>query len=187
LNEWEDKEMGVYQNAMELLVTEEVKRQLQFVPPRMMAYVNQTELLAYALNQLPGLYATSEAGLAYQLNKGRAQYHQQIVQAVRRAFAAINRDPIRQSTPLPEEIRLPRLQETLYQLRQLLKNDKLEWETLPVVIEQALGGFNPGQSTQSRAWSPAAGQEITTAEYERLRRARHRIARWKNRLYREHL
>lgn len=129
--------MGIYKNVMELLVEEEVSRQYKALSPRMASYVNPTELVAYALNQLPALYATSEKGLEYQLKRGREKYMAQIAQAVQRAMAAVSRDPLRASNPLQDQFATP-LREVLHQMRLLLRNDKVDWENLPNAVEQAI-------------------------------------------------
>lgn len=129
--------METYKNVMEILVEEEVERQYQFLPPRQAAYLKQTELVAYALNQLPALYATSQKGLKHQLEKGRAKHGAEVARAVQRAIAAVGRDPLRVSLPLQNQPSMP-LREVLQQLRLLLHNDKIDWDTLPIAVEQAL-------------------------------------------------
>jgi hypothetical protein len=137
------KHMSSYQNAMELLVEEEVKQQVKALPKRVAAYINQVELVAYALNQLPSLYATSEKGLEYQIQRGKAKFDAQIKQAVRQAIAAVGRDPIRACVPLQPPQQTASLRDILHQLRVLLKNDKVEWETLPKAVADALTQSNP--------------------------------------------
>lgn len=129
--------MGIYKNVMELLVEEEVTRQYRALSPRMASYVNPTELVAYALNQLPALYATSEKGLEYQLKRGKEKYRAEIAQAVKRALAAVSRDPLRASSPLQDQFSTS-LREILHQMRLLLRNDKVDWENLPNAVEQAI-------------------------------------------------
>jgi hypothetical protein len=142
--------MGAYKNVMELLVEEEVVRQFKALSPRVAPYIKQTELVAYALNQLPPLYATSEKGLECQLQRGKAKYAAQIAQAVKQAVAGVCRDPLRTCTPLQSQQSAP-LREVLHQLRVLLQNDKVEWETLPAAVAQALTQTNSDRTTwQSR-------------------------------------
>lgn len=83
-----------YRNAMEPLVAEEVERQLQQLPPKLVPYINSVQVFAYALNQFPALYATSESGWHYQQQKAQ-QFAPQIIIAVRRGLAAVGRDPLR--------------------------------------------------------------------------------------------
>jgi hypothetical protein len=142
--------MGTYKNAMEVLVEEEVNRHIQKLSARTAAYINQTELIAYALNQLPALYATSEKGLEYQLQRGRNKFAPQVTQAVLRAFAAIRRDPLRNYVPLKLQQSTPS-PDVLRQLRLLLKNDKIEWDNLPVALERILGrGEGAGMNWDAR-------------------------------------
>lgn len=129
--------MNIYQNAMESLVEQEVDRQLKALPPKVASYINRVELVAYALNQLPALYATSEHGLQHQIRRGRATHGAQVAQAVQRAIAAIRRDPLRSYKPLRSKPS-PMLQDVLCQLRRVLKNERLSWETLPIAVEEAL-------------------------------------------------
>lgn len=130
--------MGNYKNVMELLVEETVERHIATLPPRVATYIKKDELVAYALNQLPSLYATTEKGLDYQLLKGRHQYHRQINQAVQQAIAAIRRDPIRRYTPIPASKIYQPLEGILKRMQALLRDDAVNWDTLPAVVERAL-------------------------------------------------
>lgn len=128
--------MSIYKNVMELLVEEEVAVQFKALSPKVATYVNQVEWVAYALNQLPPLYATSEKGLHNQMQRGRAKHSAEIKQAVGRALAAIRRDPLRSSVPL--ESPFAPFREVLLRLRALLRNEQLEWDMIPLAVEQAI-------------------------------------------------
>lgn len=159
--------MTAYKNVMELLVEQEVDRQLAALPAKVAAYVNKLELTAYALNQLPALYATSERGLEFQIRQGKSKYGAQIVQSVNRAIAAIRRDPIRSYAPLPNA-QPPLLQEVLTQLRRVLKNDTLNWETLPNAVEQALvSATQPASNGPSLEAQPSPTGRRRSAVYGR--------------------
>jgi hypothetical protein len=163
--------MGIYKNVMELLVEDEVSRQYEALPPRMASYVNPTELVAYALNQLPALYATSEQGLEYQLKRGKEKYRRQIVQAVQRALAAVSRDPLRSSSPLQDQFSLSApLREVLHQLRLLLRNDKVNWENLPNAVEHAIAraaksGMNWDGKRKDRSLPTSLSQSPSSSDY----------------------
>jgi hypothetical protein len=153
--------MGIYKNVMELLVEEEVMQQVKLLPPRMVSYVNRVELVAYALNQLPALYATTEVGLEHQLKRGRERHGSSIVQAVQRALAAISRDPLRMHPPLQEAQSAP-LREVLQQMRLVLHNDKVNWDNLPTLVEHALVSAARGRNTAWEAYAvspPAQTQQ----------------------------
>lgn len=116
----------LYINVMEMLVAEEVGRQLDSLPERVSKYVKRTEVETFALNRLPALYASSEKGLQHQYDRALHDYKPQIVSAVRQAFAAVQVDPIRLSQPLQlnaEE------ESVLEALRELLKQPELTWKT----------------------------------------------------------
>ena len=59
--------------------------------------------MAYALNRLPALYATSEEGWHRQQLRAKQQLKEQIVTAVRQGLAAVQKDPLKSSTPLKGE------------------------------------------------------------------------------------
>ncbi|MCU0570095.1 MAG: late competence development ComFB family protein [Oculatellaceae cyanobacterium Prado106] len=135
--------VGTYINVMELLAQEAIAQQLQSLQSRAPHYtrqigqINQIELIACALNQLPPLYATSEKGLEYQIQRGRSRYASQIDEAVRLALATTLKTPLRNSAPLKPKATAAS-QELLDQLRSLLNRRELSWENLPIAIEQAL-------------------------------------------------
>ncbi|MBW4493004.1 MAG: late competence development ComFB family protein [Oscillatoria princeps RMCB-10] len=89
----------VYRNALEPAVVREVHRQLQTLPPRLVSYINPAQVIAYALNRLPPLYATSEKGWELQEQRIHTELQAEIVMEVRRGIAAVERDPFRAATP----------------------------------------------------------------------------------------
>ncbi len=87
----------LYRNALEPLVLEESQRQLQKLPAKMLGSLKPAQVLAqvvaYALNRLPALYATSDRGWQFQQQQAQ-KLRPQIVMAVRQGFAAVQRDPL---------------------------------------------------------------------------------------------
>ena len=92
-----------YKNAMEQLVHDEVDRQIKKCSFEILEEVNCFEVVAYALNRLPGLYATSEEGLYRQKKRGEEELKYEIQAVVRETLKLIQKKPIRFSTPLPKE------------------------------------------------------------------------------------
>ena len=90
----------LYRNALEPLVTEEVTRQLEQLSPKLVKYINPEQVIAYALNRLPSLYATSVEGWTRQQEIAKTKLEKQIFLAVRQGLAAIQRDPLKVTTPL---------------------------------------------------------------------------------------
>jgi Late competence development protein ComFB len=145
------RKTGAYINVMELLVKEEVEIQLgalQARNPRFLNQINQTELVALAMNHLPSLYATSKKGVQYQRQTGKTQHGAKIKDVVHRALATILKDPLRSSEPL-EPQGSESLQSTLNELRSLLRNPAINWDTLPVAIERALKQAQEGTVSRS--------------------------------------
>jgi hypothetical protein len=132
-----------YINAMEILVEEEVDRRINQLTEGHRAYLNRMELIAFALNHLPSLYATGEKGLEFQLAQGRTQHGVKIQQAVQQSIAAVLRDPILNYTPL--KLHAPAgMREILKRIQVLLHNDKIDWETLPDILEALVNSTSRG-------------------------------------------
>jgi hypothetical protein len=86
-------------NLMEVLVKDEVYRELQKLPVNAAKFISTAEVATFALNRLPSLYVSSEEGRYYQSQKAE-QLKENIHSAVRQGIAAVMRDPLRKSTPL---------------------------------------------------------------------------------------
>lgn len=156
----------VYINVMESFVTQEVERQLKGLPERVCNYVKQTEVVTYALNRLPALYASSQKGWQYQCQVAERELQPQIQAAVRQAIAAVQVDPIRLSHPL----QMPANEEAeavLNALRSLFKTPDLDWATALKKLQtlqknrQILGSKREGTHGIGR-WQPGPyGPEVS--------------------------
>ena len=100
MNTWTTDRCIHYRNALEPLVTEEVERQLQNLPPKLLKYINPVLVTAYALNRLPALYATSVEGWQRQQQRAIKELQSKITSSVRQGLAAVQRDPLKVATPL---------------------------------------------------------------------------------------
>ncbi len=135
-----------YVNAMEILVEEEVDRRFEQLSKSEKVYLNRMEVVSYALNQLPPLYATSKNGLHYQRQQGREQQSTQIQRAVQQALAAVVRDPIMRYEPL--KFQAPAgLRDALSRIRVILHNEQVNWETLPHIMALLLRRIPKNQQT----------------------------------------
>ena len=150
-----------YINVMEILVAEEVEKQVKGMPPRVLKYLKQVEIETYALNRLPSLYASSEKGWQHQYEKAERELHNQIKSAVRQAFAAVQVDPIRSSEPLNLQDNEP-ANAALNALREMLKQPDLNWDGVINRLRSALG--------------QRAGQLPTAGAAEESHRTRYRGA-----------
>lgn len=143
---------------MEPLVVEEVERHIASLPPKVAQYINKTEAIAYALNRLPPLYATSERGWEQQQAKASREMRSQITAAARQAIAAIQRDPIRSTAPLRiDEDR--DANEALQGLRELLRSEDLSWHNLVDTVERMLIQTARGEVTWRKRGSSVADSQ----------------------------
>jgi hypothetical protein len=142
IQEIADKQAKCHKNVMEDLVYEEIVRQLRHYPKNLAGYINNVEVATYALNRLPALYASSQNGQSQQIQMARKKYKDQVISAVRRAIAAVERDPLRVSAPIVSDLEnhydlsktlLTELQ-TLLQQRNLL-----DYPNQEVTLENAVG------------------------------------------------
>lgn len=154
-----------YLNVMEVLVAEEVDKQQKQLPPKIAPYINKSEAIAYALNRLPPLYATSQKGLQQQRTRATKEMQTKIALAVRQALAAIQRDPLRTSPPLRLEVdREP--QDALKGLKELLGSEDLSWANLVDEIEHTLIRTARGEVTwRKRGTSLAEIHEWQDSRY----------------------
>lgn len=92
-----------YLNVMEQMVAQEVNRQITLLPQKLAKYIKRADVETYALNRLPPLYASSQEGWKFQTKKAEEDYRKEIAVVVRHAFAAVQRDLLKSSTPLFKE------------------------------------------------------------------------------------
>ena len=119
---------GNYINVMEQLVTQEVEQQLQCLPARIRRYIRLEEVVTFALNRLPALYASSEKGLEYQYKHATRSLKQPVKDAVRQAIAAVQVDPLRLTKPILLD-QDESAAAVLDALRSLFQIPDLDWET----------------------------------------------------------
>lgn len=124
-------------NVMEMLVKAEAVQQMQLLPPKTLKFIKLTQVKAYALNMLPPLYVTSEKGWHSYWQKGNTELKQQVTLAVRQGIAAVQRDPLREMSPLPHD-KEPIADATLNQIKRLLGNEGLTWYNVVPALKQAL-------------------------------------------------
>jgi Late competence development protein ComFB len=140
---------NICRNVMEDLVAEEIRQQLHSLPPQLRQYIKQVQVMTYALNYLPPLYASSQRGWYYQMDRGKRYLGKEIREAVRLAIAAVQRDPIRAEVPL--KLQEPEAYLTaVKKLQELLQQEELCWSNLPDIVEQALVKAAQGEIT----WKP---------------------------------
>lgn len=116
---------AAYRNAMEPLAIAEVQRQLQQLPPDVSRTVDVGEAIAYALNRLPPLYATTVEGWQWNQDRGRNSLQELIAMAASWGLHEAQRKRKPFSTPLTP---LSTSDAALEELRQLLGQPDLDWD-----------------------------------------------------------
>ena len=139
-----------YKNVMESLVLEEVEAQIQSLPQKIARHIKPSEVVAYALNRLPGLYATGKRGWQKQWHRGKTELNSQISTAVRQGIIAVQRDPLRSDMPInfTEE---QNTQEALQKIKHLLQRDDISWNNVANIMEETLLDTLRGKITWHKA------------------------------------
>ncbi|AFZ23574.1 Late competence development protein ComFB [Cylindrospermum stagnale PCC 7417] len=140
-------------NVMEVLVVEEVEKQFQSLPAKTAKYIKASEVIAYALNRLPALYATSKRGWQRQWHRGKTEMYQKITTAVRQGIIAVQQDPLRANDLLifPDE---DAASAALQGLKVLLQREDISWENLTDVVKQTLINTSRGKITWRQPGRP---------------------------------
>ncbi len=134
----------INRNVMEILVSEEIERQIVRLPNNIQKFVNPIEVATYALNRLPALYASSQQGYNKQKLKGRSEYSVQITQEVRKGLAAVQKDLLRSSIPLTAEKEqdldrvIKEAQDALRELAEYLPEKDLTWKNIVKLVKPLL-------------------------------------------------
>lgn len=136
--------VGSCVNVMEELVMNEIEKQTQSLPDGLKSYINVIEVATYALNRLPSFYASSQRGRQQQINQA-IHHRAKIKQEVRRALAAVQRDPLRCSQPLiSDRDRILQQADAARQeivkflsKRQLVDCKEVSWENLASAVLQS--------------------------------------------------
>ncbi|MGM3304722.1 late competence development ComFB family protein [Anabaena sp. WFMT] len=149
-------------NVMEMLVVEEVEKQIKSLPVKTAYYIKASEVVAYALNRLPCLYATTRRGWQRQWHHGKTELYQKITTAVRQGIIAVQRDPLRVNDPLNFTADHAAL-DALEKLKILLQRQDLSWDNLSDVVEQTLLNESKGRTT----WHKSGSSERDTFNWEK--------------------
>ena len=156
----------INRNVMELLVSEEIDRQMARLPNNIKKFINPIEVSTYALNRLPALYASSQQGYNQQKLKGRSEFSVKITQEVRKGFAAIQQDILRSSTPLVSENEveidksIKEAKSALQELADYLPEEDLTWKNIIRLVKPILAELkeqDPNSVNAKKVRSRASG------------------------------
>ena len=147
----------INRNVMEILVSEEIERQIGRLPSNIRKFVNPLEVATYALNRLPALYASSQQGYNKQKIRGRSEYNVKITQEVRKGFAAVQKDLLRSSTPLTADLDknidrdLQEAKAALQELADYLPQRDLTWKNIVKLVKPLLAELKEEDDAKANA------------------------------------
>lgn len=129
--------MSSCRNALEELVIEEAEAQYKRLGVDVKKRVDLSEVIAYALNRLPPMYATTQRGWVQQRKKADQELVSGIAKTVRNGFLSTQSDLLRQTDPIPAH-ELVSQARSLAKLRKLFNKDYLKWKDIPETVREAL-------------------------------------------------
>lgn len=137
--------MSSLKNVIEDIVVKVAQEQLEQLWAANKQKVNLHEVVAYALNRLPTMYATTYNGWIHQRSRALNEIETQIVDAVQKGIrTALFGDPLHDSTPIPE-VEVTGKALALVKLRKILGKVMLRWRDVPDALEYALNINQPTQ------------------------------------------
>ena len=122
-------------NVLIEFVYKEANAQIQGLGSGIRYKYNIDEVVAYTLNRLPPMFASTDVGLMQKRQECMAM-QANITKITRQALIAVRRDPLRQSQPLAD-IELSNAPYALLGIQRLLGWQNLEWFDVPKALEEA--------------------------------------------------
>ncbi len=123
-------------NVLEEIVFKEICIQIEGLRPEIQPKIKVEEVLAYSVNRLPPLFATSMTGWQYQYDYALNHLESQISQLVKHGIKTVLiGDPLHDLTPLPNHLFVDS-SGILYQLSKLFDRRYLRWRDVPVLVKR---------------------------------------------------
>lgn len=119
---------------------------------------NLSEVVAYALNRLPPLYASTDRGWLQQRKRAYTELLAKIQSTVRQAMIGAKYDPLRQVEPLPEEV-IETPAHSLAKLQKILGKPDLTWKNVPSVLKETIDKIRQEVNT-GYTYQPRSKREI---------------------------
>lgn len=164
-------------NAIEELVVEEAKAQISRLSTERQKDVSLDEIVAYALNRLPPMYATTQRGWVQQRKRAYNELKKEIAHTVRRAMMGVRYDSLRESSPLPQS-ELEDQARSLGKLQDLLGRKDLSWKDIPDAVEEALLTVKLKGAVSYTYLSPSKRDAVGIKDY--LKRTKKTEYSWKS-------
>lgn len=154
-------------NVLIEFVYREANAQIQSLGSGIKYKYNIDEVIAYALNRLPPMFASTEIGLQSKRQECIAM-QADINKATRQALLGVHRDPLREAEPL-EDVDLANAPYALLNAQELLGWKNLMWADLPKALgdelEKAIAKYNSGNLSPRASKYGALGSRSNNAIY----------------------
>jgi hypothetical protein len=153
-------------NVLLEFIYKEANAQLQSLGSGIRHKYNLEEVMAFALNRLPPMFASTDVGL--QSKRAECLSMQaDIAKATRQALLGVRRDPLRQHQPM-EDIELANAPYTLIGVQESLSRTNLMWCDLPEALEEnlesAIAKYNSGNLSPRVSKYGSLGQRQMNAQ-----------------------
>jgi hypothetical protein len=153
-------------NVLLEFVYKEANTQIQSLGSGIRHKYNINEVIAYALNRLPPMFASTDVGLQTKREACSAM-QTDITKVTRQALLGVRRDPLREPEPL-EDIELANAPYALLNAQEYLGWKNLMWCDLPKALEEALESaiakYNSGNLSSSASKYGALGRRQVNAQ-----------------------
>ncbi|MCS6960638.1 MAG: late competence development ComFB family protein [Pseudanabaenaceae cyanobacterium SKYGB_i_bin29] len=141
-----DKEFATYLeaegadfvNVLERLVYSLAEQYLQRSSPHIREKVNLYEVVAYTLNRVPPMYATTAKGLKELRQKAKEEHGKQIVNTIHEAVTVVLHNPHRSVAPLPFKRWQGDCQAALKKLEKILHVTDVDCSNVALIVADAL-------------------------------------------------
>lgn len=127
-----------FSNVLEKIVLLVVQHSTQNLAPEMQSHINLSGIVAYTLNRLPAMYATSDRGYKYLRQRAQTDLSNEITTKLREGFLKVVSAPRPLLKPLPFEKFDREFDEALLEIRRILKRQDITCENVVEVIESEL-------------------------------------------------
>jgi hypothetical protein len=128
-----------FSNVLERLVLTLAYHQVQKLTPEVGETVDLGEVIAYVLNRLPSMYATTERGYQQLRQRAREVHGMQVVETINEAIRLILEAPTRTRVPLALAKFEAEQEEALEDIKWILMRDDVNWRNVTAIIDESLG------------------------------------------------
>ncbi len=130
--------MALFINAVEEIVAKQAAEMIAQMDERISSRLRPSEVIAYALNRLPPMYATSREGFSYLRNKVITEMSGQIYETLQLAVQRVLLgDPLYDPTPIPDSF-FTDSASVLNRLCQVFNREQMRWRDVAIAVQSAV-------------------------------------------------